>query len=89
MPVGKNDEEKMARIVRVEHLEGNCAPVPVTVWNKKWTVLKGFHTMAAQYVGGQFVVYNYYMQYTSAYYATSIDALDADSGWLYGYIVGG
>ena len=30
MPVGKNDEEKMARIVRVEHFEGNCAPVPVS-----------------------------------------------------------
>ena len=65
------------------------AIVVFTVWNKKWNVLKGFHTMAAQYLGGQFVVYNYYMQYTSAYYATSLDALDADSGWLYGYIVGG
>ena len=63
--------------------------VVFTVGNKKWDVTAGFHTMAAQYVGGQFVVYNYYMTNTSVYYADSLGALDADSWWVYGYIVGG
>lgn len=46
---------------------------------------KGFHTMAALYTGGRFVVYNGYDGgYTSVQHLYELGAL---RGWVYGYIV--
>lgn len=60
-----------------------------TVVNNGWNPCKGFHTMAAQYVDGQFVVYNVYNDYASPWYTDSLNSIFKHSNWLYGYIIGG
>lgn len=59
-----------------------------TVMNDSADIFEGFHTMAAQYVGGQFVVYN---TTNSRPTPRTVDYLSEvfDGGmWIYGYIVG-
>lgn len=63
--------------------------VVFTVMNNSCNLFEGFHTMAAQYVGGQFVVYNAYSNSTRAWTFSSLCAIYDNSKWIYGYIVGG
>ena len=63
--------------------------VVFTVVNNVWNPFDGFHTMTAQYVGGQFVVYNAYRGYAYSWTCSSLSAIYDNSKWVYGYIVGG
>ena len=63
--------------------------VVFTVVNNVWNPFEAFHSMAAQYVGGQFIVYNAYGTYASPWYTDSLHSIYESSGWIYGYIIGG
>ena len=60
-----------------------------TVVNNAWNPFEAFHTMAAQYVNGQFVVYNAFSNCARPYLTNSLNSIYKHSNWLYGYIIGG
>ena len=60
-----------------------------TVMNNKNDITKGFHTMAAQYVGGIYRVYNAYGNSKTFHPMNSLDGYSKNCLWIYGYIVGG
>jgi hypothetical protein len=63
--------------------------VVFTVMNSSSDISRGFHTMAAQYVGGQFIVCNYSNDFPTPHPTSSLNPIYGDSMWLYGYIIGG
>ena len=60
-----------------------------TVRNSRKNIFKGYHTMAARFIGGRFVVYNISSIITTPTSVNSLDPVYDDSKWIYGYIVGG
>ena len=67
--------------------EGNV--VILYVMNDASTLFRGFHYVTAQYVGGQFLVYNMYNESTMPKPTKSILQPYGNSCYLYGCIVGG
>ena len=59
-----------------------------TVMNNKNDITDGFHTMAAQYVGGIYRVYNAYGNSKTFHPMNSLDDYSKNCLWIYGYIVG-
>ena len=73
-------------------LEANVSEGDViifTVMNTWYNAFDGFHTMAAQYIGGVYLVYNAFSYSTSASPVHALTALYENDLWIYGYIVGG
>ena len=61
----------------------------ILVMNNTGNIMDGFHYMAAQYTGGQFVVYNYSNHRTSPKIVPTLDPVYGNAGWCYGVIIGG
>jgi hypothetical protein len=57
-----------------------------TVMNNTSNIRKGFHTMAAIYRNGVFIVYNVSSKRQRPFVMT--DLVQGDQGWIFGYIVG-
>ena len=73
-------------------LEGDLSNGDVivfTVRNSRRNILRGYHTMAARFIGGRFVVYNISSIITTPTPVNSLDPVYGDAMWIYGYIVGG
>jgi hypothetical protein len=59
------------------------------VRNNKTNIFDGYHYMTAQYLGGEFVVYNYSSYDTSSRPVSTLDPVYGNSSWHYGFVVGG
>ena len=58
-----------------------------TIMNNYYNVFDGFHTMAAQYINGEYMVYNVYSNGTKAYTFQSLDQIYENSLFLIGYVL--
>lgn len=65
------------------------AVVVFTVQNNRDNPFSPYHTMAAQYTGGVFRVYNAFTDSTKYSDKPALDCIYPNSRWIYGYIVGG
>ena len=59
-----------------------------TVMNNVNNISSGFYTMAAQYVGGVYQVYNSYRNSDASAVLNNLVGVYQSSMWIYGYIVG-
>ena len=57
--------------------------------NDKKNPMAGMHFMTAQYTGKEYVIYKVYNNYTDVILRPSLDAIDDNYAWMYGYILGG
>ena len=81
--IGYSSYEKLSENVK----EG--AIIVFLVKNDKDNLLKGYHYMAAQYVGGTYYVYNAYCNENETMQASSLDPIYLNSEWCCGWIIGG
>lgn len=58
------------------------------VMNNTGNIIGGFHYMTAQYVGGQFIIYNYSNLSKSFKTVPTLDPVYDYAGWCYGFIIG-
>ena len=56
-----------------------------TAMNKKWNPFGGFHTMTAQYINGEYQVYNLYNNSVSAKAFSDLRDAFENGRWIYGY----
>ena len=59
------------------------------VINNRLNILKGYHYMTAQYLGGEFIVYNHSSYQTSSLTVSTLDPVYGNSSWHYGFVIGG
>jgi len=59
------------------------------ILNNKNTIWKGAHYMAAQYINGQYAVYNLYSNMTDVTMTNVLVDPNGTSGFICGFIVGG
>ena len=75
-----------------DKLHQNIAEGSIVVFlalNDKKNPMAGMHFMTAQYTGKEYVIYNVYNNYTDVILRPSLDAIDDNYAWMYGYILGG
>ena len=59
------------------------------VMNDTDNIIKGYHYMVAQYLGNQFIIYNYSNESESSVPVPTLDPVYGNAGWCYGFIIGG
>ena len=59
------------------------------VMNNTDNIMEGYHYMTAQYVGGEFIIYNISKKSKGSVTVPTLDPVYSNAGWCYGFIIGG
>ena len=73
----------------LDHAVSDGDIIVFVILNNTEDLLEGIHTMTAQYVGGEYIVYNVYTNGTKGYPFQSLDDIYENSIFLVGYLIGG